>query len=66
VTVPRLTEPLLKETDPEGTGAPATTGMLKVIGSALPTVVGLLVTATASPALPTWFTTTVVEAEVEE
>jgi hypothetical protein len=60
-----LVVPLVNETVPVGTGAPVTTGMLKVKGSAVPTVVVVLAALTASPAAGTWLTTTVVEAVVE-
>ncbi len=49
VDEPRLVVPLVKETVPVGIGAPVTMGMLKVKGSAVPTVVVVLAAVTASP-----------------
>ena len=57
---PSVVVPLMNVTVPAGAGAPVTTGMLNVIGSAVPTVVGLFVTTTASFVPAFWFTTTVV------
>ena len=66
VAEPRFVEPLAKVTVPAGAGTPVTTGMLYVRGSAVPTVVVLFAAVTASAALETWFTTTVVFAVPDE